>query len=160
MPVTLLRAGGLAAVAGGALRLAEPLLSGSLGGRPLQFVYFGIDVFLLLGLTAWYGWRAGKLGIAGLTGFVVGVTGILVIRSADLFAPRGYMIGATLLLTGLVVMNTPALVRRERPIWPPLLWLAALVCALASLGYVPLAAVAGAAFGIGYMLAGIALLRA
>jgi hypothetical protein len=158
--VTLLRAGGLAAIAGGTLRLAEPLLRSSLGGRPLQFAYFAIDTFLLLGLMGWYAWRAGRLGVAGLIGFVLGVVGILVIRSAALFAPGGYAMGATLVLAGLVVMNAPALIRRERPLWPPLLWLAAFVCGLASLAYAPLAAVAGAVFGMAYIVAGIALLRA
>jgi hypothetical protein len=155
-----LRTGGLAAIAGGALRLAEPLLSRALSGQHLQFAYFAIDVFLLLGLVAWYGWRAERLGVAGLVGFVSGATGILVIRSAALFAPGGYVIGATLLLAGLVVMNAPALARRERPLAPPLLWLVAFVCGLASLVYAPLAEVAGALFGIAYVFAGGALLRA
>jgi hypothetical protein len=159
METLLLRAGGLAAVAGGALRLAEPLLRRGLSGQHLQLAYFAIDVFLLLGLVAWYGWRAARLGIAGLAGFVLGVTGILVIRSASLFASGGYAIGATLLLTGLVVMNAPALIRRERPLWPAMLWLAALVSGLGSLVWMPLALVAGTVFGAGYLAAGIALLR-
>jgi hypothetical protein len=160
MGIVLLRAGGLAAIAGGALRLAEPFLRSSLGGRQLQFAYFVIDVFLLLGLMAWYGWRAEKLGMAGMIGFASGVAGILVIRSASLFAPQGYAVGATLLLVGLVAMNAPALIRRDRPLWPPLLWLAAFLCALASFAYAPLAVVAGMIFGIGYVVAGVALLRA
>ncbi len=116
--------------------------------------------FCCSGLIGWYGWRAEKLGIAGLIGFVSGVVGILVIRSAALFGPQGYVIGATLLLAGLVAMNGPALIRRDRPICPPLLWLAAFVLGVASLVYAPLAWVAGTVFGIGYVFAGIALLRA
>src|SRR5665213_750777 len=155
---TLLKLGGVAAIAGGELRLSEPLLKAAFTGNALQLSYFAIDVFLLLGLIGWYGWRAEKLGIAGLIGFVSGVVGILVIRSAALFGPQGYVIGATLLLVGLVVMNGPALVRREGPICPPLLWLAAFVLGLASLAYPPLAFVAGTVFGIGYIFAGISLL--
>ena len=156
----LFRVGGIAAIAGGAMRLGEPLLKMTFNGNALQDSYFVIDVFLLLGLIGWYAWRSETLGVAGLIGFVSGVVGILVIRSAALFAPQGYVLGATLLLIGLVVMNTPALIRREGPICPPLLWLIALACALASLAYAPLAVVAGTAFGIGYIFAGVALLRA
>ncbi|HTT98598.1 MAG TPA: hypothetical protein VMF58_11155 [Rhizomicrobium sp.] len=157
---TLLRLGGVAAIAGGAMRLGEPLLKRTLTGNALQLSYFAIDVFLLLGLIAWYAWRAEKLGIAGLIGFISGTVGIMIIRSAALFAPQGYVLGATLLLLGLVVMNLPALIRWERPICPPLLWLAAFVLGLGSLAYYPLALVAGVVFGIGYIFAGVSLLRA
>jgi hypothetical protein len=157
---TPFKLGGIAAIAGGALRAGEPFLKAALTGDALPFSYFVIDAFLLIGLFAWYGWRAEKLGVAGLAGFVLGTIGILVIRSSSLFAPQGYAIGATLLLVGLVIMNAPSLIRREKPICPPFLWLAAFVCGLASLAYAPLAAVAGTLFGIGYALAGVALLRA
>ena len=155
-----LKLGGVAAIAGGALRLSETLLKAATTGHALQLSYFTIDVLLLLGLVGWYSWRAEKLGIAGLIGFVSGVVGILAIRSANLFGTQGYMLGATLLLVGLAVMNTPALIRREGPICPPLLWLIALICGLGSLAYPPLAFVAGTVFGIGYIFAGISLLRA
>lgn len=157
---TLLKLGGVAAIAGGALRLGEPLLKAAFTGNAFQLSYFVIDIFLLLGLVGWYSWRAEKLGIAGLIGFVSGAVGILAIRSANLFGPQGYMLGATLLLVGLAVMNAPALIRREGPICPPLLWLIAFVCGLGSLVYPPLAFVAGTVFGIGYIFAGISLLRA
>jgi hypothetical protein len=155
----LFRLGGVAAIAGGALRLGEPLLKMIFNGNALQLSYFAIDVFLLFGLVAWYAWRSDKLGIAGLIGFVSGAVGVLVIRSAALFAPQGYVIGATLLLAGLVVMNATALIRWERPICPPLLWLAAFVCGLGSLAYPPLGLVAGTVFSIGYIFAGVSLLR-
>lgn len=77
-----------------------------------------------------------------------------------MFAPRGYVIGTALLLAGLVVMNGPAPIRRDGPVCPPLLWLAAFVLGLSSLAYPPLAFVAGTAFGIGYIFAGVSLLRA
>lgn len=157
---TLFKLAGAAAIIGGAMRVGEPLLKAMLAGNALLISYFVIDVFLLLGLIGWYAWRAQKLGIAGLIGFVSSAVGILVIRSAGLFAPQGYVIGATLLLAGLVVMNLPALIRWERPICPPLLWLIAFVCGLGSLGYLPLAFVGGTVFGIGYIFAGISLLRA
>jgi hypothetical protein len=157
---TLLKLGGVAAIAGGALRLGEPLLKAAFTGSALQLSYFAIDVFLLLGLVGWYCWRAVKLGIAGLIGFASGVVGILVIRSAALFAQEGYVIGATMLLAGLTVMNLPALIRRDGPICPPVLWLMAFVCGLGSLAYPQLAFVAGTVFGIGYIFAGNSLLRA
>jgi hypothetical protein len=158
---TLLKLGGIAAIVGGALRLGEPALRMMFAGNALLISFFVIDVFLLLGLFGWYAWRAEKLGIAGLIGFMSGAVGIMTIRSADLFAGRsGYIAGATLLLAGFVVMNTGALTRRDGPICPPLLWLIAFLCGLGSLAYAPLAFVAGTVFGIGYIFAGVSLLRA
>ncbi|HVU21387.1 MAG TPA: hypothetical protein VHE09_11705 [Rhizomicrobium sp.] len=157
---TLLRLGGAAAIMAGALRLGEPLMRIAFAGNALLTSFFVIDVFLMFGLIAWYAWRADRLGMAGMLGFVLGLVGLMTIRSADLFAGRsGYIVGATLLLIGLVAMNAPALIRWEPPIWPPLLWLVAFVCGLGSLAYGPLAIVAGAIFGVGYIFAGVSLLR-
>jgi len=113
MRSVLFRSSGAAAVAGGALRIAEPLLRRALTASSLSFAYFAIDVLLLFGIIGWYGWRADKLGIAGLAGFATGVAGILIIRSASLFGTAGYQIGAAALLLGLAIMNTPALIWRE-----------------------------------------------
>ncbi len=156
---TLLRLSGLAAIAGGALRAGEPLLKTALASGTLSLVYFSIDVFLLIGLMGWYAWRAEKLGITGLVGFASGIVGVLIIRSTNLFGAQGYVIGATHLLLGLVVMNARALIRRDGPICPPLLWLIAFLCGLASLSYAPLALIAGTVFGVGYIFAGVSLLR-
>ena len=157
---TLFNLAGTAAIIGGAMRVGEPLLKAAFHGSSLLISYFAIDVFLLFGLIGWYAWRSEKLGIAGLIGFLSGAVGILIIRSAAIFAPQGYAVGATLLLAGLVMMNVPALIRRDGPVCPPLLWLIAFVCGLGSLAYAPLAFVAGTVFGIGYIFAGISLLRA
>ena len=156
----LLRSSGAAAIVGGALRIAEPLLRSALTPASLSFAYFAIDVLLLFGIIGWYAWRADKLGIAGLAGFAIGVAGILVIRSASLFGAAGYQIGAAALLFGLAVMNAPALIRREGPVAPPSLWLASFMCGLASLVFAQLGVVAGVLFGLGYVLCGLALLRA
>ena len=158
---TLFKLGGIAAIIGGTLRLGEPLLKAALQGNTLLISYFVIDVFLLLGLLGWYAWRADKLGISGLIGFVSSIVGIMLIRSADLFPEgTGYIVGATLLLIGLVLMNAPALIRWERPICPPLLWLIVFALGLGSLAYPPLAFAAGTVFGVGYIFAGVSLLRA
>lgn len=160
MRSVLLRSSGAVAIAGGALRIAEPVLRSALTASFLSFAYLAIDVLLLFGIIGWYGWRADKLGIAGLAGFATGVAGILIIRSASLFGAPGYQIGAAALLLGLAIMNTPALIRREGPVAAPSLWLASFVCGLASLIFAPLGVVAGVLFGLGYVLCGLALLRA
>lgn len=46
----LLRTGGIAAIAGGALRIGEILLKATLAGNAPLLSYFPIDAFLLFGL--------------------------------------------------------------------------------------------------------------
>lgn len=155
----LYRLSGLAAIAGGALRIANTLTAHVVDADILALTYLLTDVLLLLGLTGWYVSRAGSLGVCGAVGFAVAVSGILVIRSADLFPGYGYPVGATALLAGLVIMSIPTLLRRDRPILSPVLWLLALLCALASIAISPLAIVSAVLFGAGFICAGLGLMR-
>jgi hypothetical protein len=126
----------------------------------LDQIWFATDVLLMLGVAGWYFSRAERLGTPGITGFVVSVFALLMIRSAALFGPHGYMQGAALLLAGLLVMNLLTLFRRDGTILPVMLWLASLVvAAMAFLASGPLAAVAGVLFGLGFIAAGIELWR-
>jgi hypothetical protein len=157
---TLFKLGGIAAIAGGVLRVANTFTPHLFDAHTLGLIYFVTDAFLLLGLIAWYASRADRLGVSGVTGFAIAAIGILVIRSADLFPGIGYLAGATALLAGLVVMSVPALVRRDGPLVAPGLWLLSFVCALGSLAVAPLAIASGVFFGAGFICAGLGLLRA
>ena len=77
-----------------------------------------------------------------------------------MFGAAGYQIGATALLFGLSIMNAPAVMRGAGPRAAPSLWLASFACGLASLAFAPLAIAAGVLFGVGYIFAGLTLLRA
>lgn len=157
---TIFRLSGIAAIAGGTLRIANTFTMHAFDPHTLALTYFATDVFLLFGLIGWYASRAGRLGVSGVIGFVVAVIGILVIRSADLFPGQGYLLGATVLLAGLVVMSVPVLLRRDGPILTPVLWLSSFICAMAAIMIAPLAIVSAALFGAGFICAGLGLLRA
>lgn len=156
----LLRAGALAAIMGGALRIVDSFTGAVFSAHTLDWFYFATDVFLMLGLIGWYVSRFEMLGMAGAVGFAVAVTAILIIRSAFLFGPQGYMLGAALLLAGLIVMHLPSLLRREGPMLAPLLWLAsAVIAAVAYFASGPMAVIAGVLFGLGFIAAGWSLWR-
>jgi hypothetical protein len=151
---------GVAAIAGGALRLVNSFTGSMFSATVLDQIWFATDVLLMLGVAGWYFSRAERLGTPGITGFVVSVFALLMIRSAALFGPHGYMQGAALLLAGLLVMNLLTLFRRDGTILPVMLWLASLVvAAMAFLASGPLAAVAGVLFGLAFIAAGIELWR-
>jgi len=156
---TLFRLSGIAAIAGGALRIANTVTMHMFDPHTLALSYLATDVFLLFGLIGWYASRANGLGVSGVIGFSVAIIGILIIRSADLFPGQGYLLGATALLAGLVVMSVPALLRRDGPILTPVLWLSSFICAMASIMIAPLAVVSAALFGAGFICAGLGLLR-
>lgn len=156
---TILRLSGAAAIAGGALRIANTFTTHLLDPHTLVFTYLVTDVFLLFGLMGWYASRANKLGLSGVIGLAIAVIGILIIRSADLFPGYGYLLGATALLAGLAVMSVPALLRRDGPMLSPVLWLLSFVCALASVALAPLAIVSAVLFGAGFICAGLGLIR-
>jgi hypothetical protein len=158
-----LRILGIAAVAGGVLRIGNSFAPATLGAGTLEVLYFVTDVLLLFGLCGLQLGGVATSGWSGRVGFALGVVGILVIRSAALFGASGYMIGAGLLLFGLLVWSVAALVRRGAPRLAPILWLSSLVLAgvgaLAPGLTVP-TALAGVAFGLGFVVAGMELSRA
>ncbi len=149
-------AAGICAVLGGTLRIVAMFGMGS----SAAYLYYVIDVFLMLGLIGWYVSRAEKLGEAGMFGFAVATIAILMIRSIDLFGKQNYGLGAALLVIGLAIMNLPALLRRDGPQLAPALWLASLVCGIAAFAFLPLVYLAALLFGTAFVAAGVELLRA
>ena len=150
---------GIAAMTGGALRIIAIFTTGTFAPQTLAWFYFLIDVLLMLGLVGWYVPRADRLGGIGLTGFVTAAGAILLIRSAGLLGADTYRAGATLLATGLAVMSGAALWRRDKPLLAPILWLLCLTSGIAALAFRPVAMAAFVLFGLGYIAAGVELLR-
>ena len=155
-------AAGVAAATGGTLRIAAIFTVEAFPAQTLLYLYYAIDVFLMLGLAGWYVSRAGKLGQAGLAGFIVATAAILTIRSGSLFGAQTYALGSALLLGGLAIMNLPTFLRRDGSIVAPALWLASLACGIGAVAFaspVLLTALAALLFGLGFAMAGVELLR-
>jgi hypothetical protein len=162
--VALYRLSGLAAVAGGALRIvaAFPVTQDAV---TLQWLYTAIDVLLLMGLMGIYLARAERLGFLGLASFGVAVAALSFIGGpdADPFGFSTYEQGAAALAIAMVGLSIAWLQRGERPIWAPLCWFGSVVV-VGAFGLIPALAsygfeAAGVLFGLGFALAGVELLR-
>lgn len=150
---------GIAALAGGVLRIVAIFTTSTFAPQTLAWFYFLIDVLLMLGLVGWYVPRADRLGGIGLIGFVTAASAILLIRSAGLLGADTYQAGATLLAAGLAVVSAAALWRRDKPLLAPILWLLCLASGIVALAFKQAAIAAFVLFGLGYIAAGVELLR-
>lgn len=160
----LYRGAGLAAITGGLLRVASTFLI-VVDPATLEWLYTGIDVLLLLGLIGIYLSRAERLGFLGLASFVVAVASLSFIGGpdADPFGFSTYEQGAAALAIAMVGLSIAWLRAAEKPIGPPLCWFGSVVC-VGALNFIqPLNhygfTLAGVLFGLGFALAGLALVR-
>ena len=147
----------LAAVVGGILRLIEPLMERAIHGAALQSFYVVIDVFLILGFIG-FGMAAGKLGKAGAA---IGMIGLLLVRAGDATGLALYQPGAALALFGAAFIGADILQRHAKSQLAGVILIAALVLGLIALlpqTAMPAALAAGTAFGLGFVIQGIALL--
>ncbi len=161
----LFRLAGMAAIAGGLLRIFS---SFSLISDPvtLEWIYDGADVLLLFGLMGIYLSRAEALGFLGLASFGVAVAALSFIGGpdADPFGFSTYEQGATTLAIALIGLSIAWLRGGERPLAPPLCWIAtALAAGLFDMLPPPMPgygmAAAGILFGAGFVTASLPLLR-
>ena len=146
---------GWAAISGGVLRIADAFTAQALPQGMLAALYFATDVLLLAGIAGLWRQRRATLGLAGRIGLGVFVLGILAIR-ASAFGIGSYRLGAAVALLGLALYAAEALFGGAR--WAPGAWLAALAAGLAAAaGLVPdaMTALAGVAFGSGFVAAGL-----
>jgi hypothetical protein len=158
---TLLKLAGAAAIAGGALRIADAFTAGVLDEHTLQLLYFATDFLFLLGLVGIYAPRAEALGLGGLLGFVVTFLGFLIIRSsASTFFGMGYVFGAGVTLIGVTVMSIPMLIRKIGSRCAAWLWLLSLALGIASAvsGVAFAGRAAGVVFGAAFIFAGMELM--
>jgi hypothetical protein len=158
---TLVRLAAIAAIVGGVLRIADAFLSSS-GTHFQQLAYFLTDVMLIFGLCGVYFSRSNRLGFPGLFGFILAITGILMVRSAALsiFGLSAYLVGAAVTLLGVDLISIVMLIRGVFSKLVPALWIASL--AFGVLGLFGAAAswaipLAGITFGVGFIIAGIYL---
>jgi hypothetical protein len=147
----------LAAIVGGLLRLIEPLTARAIHGAALQTSYVLTDIFLILGFIG-FGMATARLGKAGAA---IGVIGLAMIRIGAATGMALYQPGAALALFGAAFIGVDILQRRAKSRLAAVLFVAALVLGLLALvpqTTMPAAFAAGIAFGLGFVLEGIALL--
>jgi hypothetical protein len=154
----LLRLSAAAAILGGGLRVIDAFLN-TADSYLQQVAYFVTDVMLIFGLCGIYLSRSNRLGLAGLLGFAISITGILMVRT---FGPAGYLVGASVTLLGVVVLGVAGamLVKVPFPRLAPALWIASMMIGV--VGLFPGArswgvTLAGVLFGLGFIIAGMAL---
>jgi hypothetical protein len=161
----LLRLSGIAALAGGLLRLASaaPLPLSAVDTEALWDV---TDALFTLGLVGIYLCRAERLGFLGLAGFVLAMASLSFIGGpdADPFGFSTYQQGAAALAISLVGLSLAWVRAGERPLAPPLLWFASVIAAgVLALLPAPFPAygftAAGALFGAAFAAAGLDLVR-
>ncbi len=158
----LYRLSGVAAMAGGVLRIAA-VFPISEDAVTLEWVYTAVDVLLLMGLIGIYLARAERLGFLGVASFGVAVAALSFIGGpdADPFGFSTYEQGAAALAIALVGLSMAWVRAGERPLGPAICWFASVIVA-GVLGYIPALSsygmpAAGALFGLGFVLGGWSL---
>lgn len=113
--LTIIRAGALAAIAGGALRATAsfaPVVVGSDLWR--ESLYVVIDFCLAAGLLAFYSRRSKSLGPWGPSGLVVALVGIATIRMNRLLSAGDlYPVGALAIACGVMILTIRAWIAKE-----------------------------------------------
>lgn len=160
---TVIRLGAVAAMMAGVLRAGTSFNAYSTSGVEIEALYLAIDLLLLFAIVAVYAYVRERSGWMGLVGFILALagTGSIVGPDGTLGGVDMYVAGATTLSIGLTVLSVGA-------------WRAALprpVCALwigsTLIGVGGIAAqgpgiwftLAGLAFGVGFLLAGLRMWR-
>lgn len=153
-----------AAIAGGALRVADTFLAVTAAPRVQEIAYWATDVALALGLSGIYLAFRNELKIPGLLSFCVGVAGLLIVRGADAagLGQNFYLVGASVTLIGVVALGAVLLARTSLSKLGPALWFASLLIGLLGLASAKMSwavAVAGVLFGLGFVAVGWAVLH-
>ena len=125
----------------------------------VQLLYLLTDIFILFGFIGWFVAIHQAVGAWGFVAFVLGVLGILLIRSSAAFPNVAlYPLGALMLEVGLIAPALTAWKTRRLPAWVPSLLLLSVIAGIASFALSDLSwllTVSGVLFAIG--IAGIGL---
>jgi hypothetical protein len=152
----LIRTGALAGITAGLLRVVGAVLPADPSSTGLAVLYLVTDVGITLGMIAWYLAQREFLGAWGSTGFLLGIVGVLIIRSNGAIPGVAlYPPGALLVVVGIDILAYRAWRTGHLPVW--LLGLLVFSAVAGPIGFVPglgaFFVLSGLTFGIG--LAGV-----
>jgi hypothetical protein len=160
----VLRLAGVATLAGAAIDIVAPFLIYPHLTQPWpHLVYVIIDLLLLFGMLGVRSVSGRSTAALGLIGFVLALLGLLLVRtsSAEIFGEASYLIASSVWSIGMVLWAVD-LLRAKLFRIAAFLWIAALVIGLAGLAlkdHGPIAHVAKMSFILGFVVAGVELIR-
>ena len=156
----LVKLGALASTVSGALRIASTFIPYQPESAALEALYGVIDLGLMFGLVGLYIANAERLSAAGLAAFAVALCGIASIVGPDtvMFSTDFYRIGALTFVSGLALLSA-VMLRAGVMHLVAALWLTTFVASLATSLWPPAFMIAGTLLGLGYVFAGISMLR-
>jgi catechol 2,3-dioxygenase-like lactoylglutathione lyase family enzyme len=154
----LLRAGALAAIVAGGLRILAAFIPYVPESPYLEALYAVIDLGFLFGLAAIYWPISHRLGRAGLMGYSIATAGVASIVGPDpeMFGLPFYMVGSAIFELGLLALAI-TLMHRNLFRATAFLWIGSLAAGLAAVatgGNAIAFVVAGCALGLGFIRAG------
>jgi len=148
----------------GVLRAGTSFQAYSAGGVEIEVLYLVIDLLLLFAIVAVYAYVRERSGWMGLVGFVLALagTGSIVGPDGTLGGVDMYVVGATTLSIGLTVLSVGAWRGAALPRAVCALWIGSTVIGVG--GYAVQGpgvwlTLAGLAFGVGFLLAGLRMWR-
>lgn len=159
-PRLLLRLGSIAAILAGLLRIGISFLDYSEPTTARELLYLTIDLCIVFGLLAVYFYQYVELGKPGIVGFVVALSGAAIIVGPDgaIGDVPVYPLGSALLLLGLSTIAIAGWRVALIPRYALASWLLSLVLGVGTTvpGAPPaLLVLAGLAFGVGFLGAGV-----
>lgn len=156
----LYRLAGAAAILAGVLRGVDAFAFKFLAMGESDPLFLVTDIALLFALIGIYARVSRAAGWAGLAGFAAALVGILLVRSAGGIIDA-YIIGAAVVAVGVAVLGAAILQTRAFPPVGPILWIVALAAAVPVYWLESdwLFEAAGVAFGLGFIAAGVELIR-
>lgn len=157
----LMGLGALASTVSGALRIISTFIPYQPALPALEALYGVIDLGLMLGLIALYVAHAERLGARGLVAFAIALAGVASIVGPDaaMFGVDFYRTGALTFVSGLALLSL-VMLRVGVMQLVAALWLATFLSSLTASVWPPAFMAAGVLLGLGYLTAGIGLLRA
>jgi hypothetical protein len=161
----LYRLAGCAAMIAGLLRVGASFLpAGMTSAAALEWFYLVIDVAIAFALVGIYTYQHSRMGVVGFIGFVLALAG-----TESIGGPDGnigdvdiYRAGAAVIGIGMVLLATGSLQAAQLPRYVAVLWIASTVVGLGSFvspGSTLPFLLAGVAFGLGFIGAGIHMWR-
>jgi hypothetical protein len=158
----LISFGAVAGVVGGLLRVAAAFIPYTPAAAWLEALYGAVDLGLLFGLIAVYLAAAERVGLSGLAAFACALAALASIVGPDpqAFGVDFYRVGAAAFALALAAFGATLLAARVFMI-PAASWIAcaAFGVVAAATGSAPAFVGAGLALGLGFIAAGVMLVR-